>query len=805
MRHFYNVLTMAMIILPGIQQSAFAEIEEIVVTAQKRAENQQDVPIAMQSIAGDNLEKLGVSDAGDITDLFANLNTNAANEMNTGFTIRGVGTNNFHGNVARAVGVYQDEVSRGTPFSGVIGVYDMERVEVLRGPQNTLFGRNTTGGAINYISRKPSFDPGVEGYVTLKAGNEGAVDVEGAVGGGLADNFGVRASFKSSQRDGLFKNLAPGRIGEEMGERDRQSYRIQALWAPTDNTEVLLSYTAAENNGSNIGNKAFGLRDPNSPLSAVCSELPGLTGTSAYTKSNNCVTSFGNNPSTADDWNTVYNTSSARADVEIDTAFLKIDHEFDNGIIFSSITATDETTVLNADDNSGGPDLMFTPHQDAEFDQFSQEFRLQGETDKLRWIAGIYYFEEDMRLATIVRRDANGAVSPPPAPGAGQVSAYNFLDQTDEDLSVYAQIEYDVSDDVTITAGVRRTENEKEGVSLFGVLHTPYQRWAPPDALIPVDTVMTQAYIEQLRAAGQVEAVPQFNVDAAGDGVVEQDLSETGFKLGIDRKFERSMLYASYSRGFKAGGFDTRALAALNGDATRPVEPETLDAWELGYKWDSESGNLRVNAAVFFNVWEEMQVFATVGGIPALANIPESELMGAEVDLTWAPDDYWLINLGVGVLDSEITEAGTLSGISEGHETRNTPPFSITGSISRDIPLGDGNLNLFLKFRYQDEMVDFLSDEVGPAGTPVAGIKRDDFHTHDSQFELDLRGTYTFGSEEQYSVAVWVDNVTEEEYCNDIGLIDGLGDTDVDDLSATANCSPNPGMRLYGVTASILF
>ena len=791
---------------------ALAQIEEVIVTAQKRSETSQDVPIALQSISGAQLNKLGVSDAGDIIDLLANVNTNAANELNIGFTIRGVGTNNFHGNVTRAVGVYQDEVFRGTPFSGVLGVFDMERIELLRGPQNALFGRNTTGGAINYISAKPSLDGEGRSYALATVGSQGTFELEGATDINISDTFALRVAGQSVQRDGLFTNLAQGREGEELGERDRDSLRIQGLWKPSESTEILLSYSLGDSDGTNVGNKAIGQRDPDDP-SQPCAALAQNGGTSAYTRIVPCVNSFGDNPST-DDWHSAYNVTSAIAEVEVDTGFIKLSHEFNNGIQLTSITAIEQTSVINVDDIAGAPVLFFALTQDADYDQFSQEIRLQGGTDNFRWVGGLYYYQEDLRLATVVRRDANGGVTPPAAPGAGQVAPYNFLSQDDEDISVYGQTEFDLSDNTTLTLGLRYTDNEKRATSIFGVVRAPHLPWGPNDQIIAQDALFTQDFIEQLRAAGQTEAVAQFNVEcgsgqglscADADGIITQDVSETGGKIGIDHKIANGLLYASFSRGFKTGGFDTRALAALNGDATRPVEEETLNAFEVGYKWQNADRTLRINSAVFLNQWNDQQVFAVVDSIPALTNVPESELFGAEFELTYAWSDNWLINASLGLLGSEITDAGNLDGVSEGHELRNTPSLSMTASVSRDVEIGGGVLNFFAKARYQDESVDNLNFNVGAPGTPVAGVTQDSLHTNDSQFEIDARVTYVFGDQQQYSVALWGNNLTEEQYCNDIGFLDAVDDTSVGALSSSGACSPNDGQALFGITASIEF
>jgi len=816
----------------GFALPSMAQIDEIIVTAQKRTESLQDVPIAVSAISGDELDNLGVQQASDILTLFPNLNTNAANEVNLGFTIRGVGTNNFHANAVSAVGIYQDEVSRGTPFSSVLGVYDMERVEVLRGPQNTLFGRNTTGGAINYISKKPEIgEP--NGYAKFVYGTHNQLDFELAYGFSLSDEFAIRISGESRQRDGLFTNQAPGREGEELGIRDRNSFRIQALWEITDRTELLFNYHVGRSDSTNVGNKAIGLRDPDNPGAGDPMTNRGYpnmpetrgtclppTGTGGYERVNRCVNAFGFNPST-NDWHTVYNVSSAIQQVEIDGFFLKLTHEFNNGMQLTSITAYDDTTALNADENGGADTLTFLPSQDGEYEQFSQELRLQGEAEKYRWILGFYHFVEDQRLATMVRRDR--FLQAHPGTGLVQIIAYNFLDQEDEDNSVYGQIEYDITDATTITAGLRYTDNTKPATSLFGVMQAPTHGPWGMNQIIPVDQVLTQTWLQnQLDTGANGSLVPQFNVcrnvvrngadfvcSGAGpmgeNGVVQLDMEEWGGKFGIDHQLnDNTLLYASYSRGFKAGGHDTRALAANNPLGGAPVGPETLDSYELGVKWENADSTLRINTALFYSVWGDQQIFAVVDAIPGIYNIEESVLQGLDLELLWAPDDTWLISAGVGLLDSEIEDNGGLTVAEEGHETRNTPDMSLTAAISKDVPLAGANLNFFTKARYQDESIDLFETAL------------DEWFTHDSQFVWDVRITYEFGDDLQYAFSLWGENLTEERFCHDIGTLDGIGTVAVfrgpgpnqyrvDDLSSVGTCSPSDGETLYGISAKMRF
>jgi len=402
------------------------QIEEITVTAQKRTESAQDVPISLQALSNEQIQRLGILRADDILSHFPNVTTNASNEVNTGFTIRGVGTSNFHGNVARAIGVYQDDVSISNPFSGVLGVFDLDRIELLRGPQNTLFGRNTTGGAINYISQKPSLEDDHTNFVQASYGNYNSARGEAALNIKISDTAAFRGSGVFNSRDGLFTNLVNG---EKLGKRENYSVRGQFLWNPTDSTELLVNYHRTDSSGTNKGTKANGLGEPNNP-SQPCTDNIGT-----FDRATNCVIVTNFNPS-RNNFHDVYLAVAPRQDIEIDGAFLKLSHVFNNRFEVTSITSIEKTNVALGEDNGGADVLIFNPMQSANYDQFTQELRLLSPASgKFRWLIGGLYLEEDLHQATVVRRDVNP--SAPAGPGINaEVISYNLLDQKDRDLSL---------------------------------------------------------------------------------------------------------------------------------------------------------------------------------------------------------------------------------------------------------------------------------------------------------------------------------------------------------------------------------
>ena len=747
--------------------AARAELEQIVVTATKRAEDPQNVPVTVQALSGDELSTLRADTADAVLSLFANLSSNGSNEVNKGFTIRGVGTNNFHGNVNRAVGVYLDEVSLGTPFSDTLGIFDVERVEVLRGPQNTLFGRNTTGGAINYVSRRPVVGEPANGQLRSTIGEDSEVNVEAAAGFPLGSSAAGRISVQSLNRDGLFINMAPGREGEKLGKRDRQSARIQLAWQAGAATSVLLNAHAGYVRGNNIGNKAIGLRDPLDP-SQPC-DLAEIVRGSDYRTRNGCAAENGFNPS-SEEWRTVYNASGAQAKIDLEGGFVRVDHGTASGHVLTSVTAINRTRINQADDTGGYDEIRLTPTQDGTYDQVSQELRLaSAENDSLRWLAGIYYFREEMLLGTHVVNNGPGVV------------ASNILEQTDRDLSVYGQLDYDITSRTTIGIGLRYTDNDKTAPSsVFRVIPRL------PNGLTDPTQLITNEIVEN--AAVVPVTIPFADLQATLNRL-------SGRLYASYRPSNTVHAYLSYSEGFKSGGFDTRANAALTpgSDVGRPVGPEFLSAWEAGVKSRLASGRLQLNAAVFAYSWEDLQSFVVVGGIPGFANIPESTLTGLEVELAWTPADEWYVSASLGLLRTEVTDAGDLdTSVDEGHELPSSPGYSARLAVRRDVTFSSGLLSLRADLHLMDEQTDsFL-------------FARDPYSTKAATSVLDASAAFAFGPEDRYEIAVWGDNLTEERFCYDIGLVDNPAVT-AGQLTSTGACSPSPGQRRFGLTGSVRF
>lgn len=845
-----RLLLSTVAIAPIALTTANAQVDEIVVTAQKRSQSAQDVPISISALDGEGLRDRGVADASDIVGQFPNVGTSANNAVNTNFNIRGIATDNFQGNVNRSVGVYIDDVTQAHAFTGVYGVFDTERVEVLRGPQNTLNGRNTTGGAINFISVKPEAGGEFNGYGQFTYGRFNQVIAEGAIGGGLGDNAGFRIAGQVQFRDGPFTNIAPGREGEELGETEKYSARAQLLWTPSGRTEVLTQFRVGFDRGTGIGNLVNGVLDPNQDLSlaavnqgppgfdnvplALCDQIE-TAGDFASGNPSPCVTIFGNTGS--DNFREVRNVSSAQKDVDVIGGTIRIDHDF-GGATLTSITAYDHVELNLADETLGTERLQFLPFQDSTHDAFQQEIRLVSADDQpFRWIVGGYFFREELEQSVAVRQDQNPLNTAPPPTFGQLITPFNILDQVDRDISAFAQADWDITDRLTLSGGLRYTNNRKTADSFFGIILTPIvdstvvgPRGAlgslsgiPLAEFIGVDFILNtlESYAGALGTPlpaigmgpppfiaanfsdGDFFGVPP-SVTPAGTGALLQDIDRITGDATIQYDITDSAnVFFRYARGFKSGAFDTRALAALQGaGANAPVGPETLNAYEIGLK-SNPSDKLQFNASAFYYDQKDLQVFSVGPLGPQFLNVPSSRVIGIEADAIWAPTPTTTIRAAAGWLDTEVTDDGGLAGVDEGHELRNAPSLSANLIGSQDFDLGGNRANLQVAFRYIGEQADSLN------------FNEDILATKPVQTYVDIRASYYFGDEEQYFVAAFGKNLTGEEFCGDLGSVSqpiesvgGLanainGGTIFADnpTGQSNNCQPgNEGTPLWGVS-----
>ena len=746
-----------------------AQLEEIVVTAQKRAESLQDVPIAVQAFTGENLDELGVQSAEDIMLYVPNAAILPQGGTKMNYFIRGVGTADFHLNVVGAVGVYLDDVALNSPFAVTFNTFDMERVEVLRGPQNTLFGRNTTGGAVNYISRKPDVDDGLNGYLEAGYGRYDQFDIEAGGGVALGENAAARIAFSSNMRDGAWRNHT---LDKDIGNYQRQALRGQLRVQPDASLDLLFNVHGGVSRSNPDPYKNIGLQDPTN-RAAPC---PLPAGALVAQNNPNCIDSTGFSHQ-YQNWEDNFGNLEMKENVDLWGTSFRAEWDLDAFTVVS-VTAYEEFEVEFAEDSDGSPNTGFQFYQDGEYEQWSQELRLQSAAEgSLRWIAGFYWFLEDGEYATAVRRTP--APLAPAGPRNFNIIPNTIVTQDNEVYSVYGQVEYDMQSDLTATVGLRWTKETKEGVNNPSVrcVGTGGPPFCPP------------ASNDFHPSLNTLPDLPGVFFPPAED--LDYDSTDWGASFALDwQASDDVLLYGSISRGFKGGGFSLAALQALTGNAAESVAPEILWAYEVGVKTAWLDNSLQLNGAIFYYDWADLHSFQplvdpTSGeAIPRLLNVPEASLKGGEVELQWAPEGGWLLIAGVGLLDGQIDDPGEILGVFKGNNLPNTADLTFNGLARKEFAVSGGMFSIQANWWYKDEVTYDLAN--APNLSQPEGV-----------WNLDARAAFRFGPGARYEVAAWGKNLNGAEYCRGATSLQGLVESNI--------CLGNLSEPTYGVTAAIRF
>lgn len=473
----YQRLSLFIPLLFAVALPASAQIEEIIITAQKRQESLQDVPISVNALAGDAFDQFDVSRTDDLEKVFANLGTNSASSANTGFAIRGVGTDNVHLSGQQSVGTYIDDVSTVSPFIGVIGVFDIDRVEVLRGPQNTLYGRNTTGGAVVWHTNQASPGEGVNGYARMRTGNGGLLKFEGAVGFDLSENLAARVSAMTDSFDGLWTNVVDG--SDTGGAYDRSGVRLNLVWDNGGDTVVGLTVSSGSSDGEDLGARASGNLLADGTLDP---EYTNRTADSLTSTDNNFVLASAadvaanpylqeqydlgtgvviDNPAPVGLLNRLVNFSTEFGyayqhpediyETQWDGIRLSIEHSFDS-FDLTSLTSYDETYAIE----KNGQELTgFHAAREGNWDVWQQEFRLTSTGDgMIQWLGGLYITDSESTEDTWVSNVAAGAVA-----GLGVQPGID-INSTYSGVSAYFQMDAEMTEALTLTAGLRYTDDK---------------------------------------------------------------------------------------------------------------------------------------------------------------------------------------------------------------------------------------------------------------------------------------------------------------------------------------------------------
>ena len=603
--------------------------DTIVVTAQKRAQSIQDVPLAVTAFGEDQLEAIKAVDVSDIAVRTPNFTATQFNLGEPQYYIRGVGSTSDSAASDPTVPVFIDEVYIGRAAGSNFDFFDLERIEVLRGPQGTLYGRNTTGGAISVITKKPSTE---EQYVKLQgvAGNHGTYEGRLVGNAPLSDIAAVKAAVSYRTQDGFSSNLT---TGEEIGGKENISVRLQTLFEPTDRASVLISADYAKDDNGGNARVPFPLFDDEASTPAFRAFYPEGTN----------IRLANINPDTFQDrelWGVM-----GRAEIETDIG------------VITSVTSYRQVDLEWFEDLSSPPIL---PRNDdrvmEESSQFSQELRLSSLAEStVQWVAGLYFFAEN------VDRNETFDLIFVPLPIAGGSTEF-IQDAKNTSYAAFAQATVPITDALYFTGGIRYTYDEKE------IRQIALDNEDPADGFPGVPLFPGQPY--DISAEEDFDAV-------TGRASLEYTLP-TG-----------DLVYVSYSRGFKSGVFPSQNNILQNVGAALP--PEKVNNYEFGLKTDSFDNRLRFNATAFYLDYTDLQQFILDAGLNLVTFSVDAEVYGFEFESIARPADWLELGGTLSILETEI-QGSVVNGIDlDGNELPRSPnvSFNAFAATTFDAPGGE--------------------------------------------------------------------------------------------------------------------
>ena len=715
-KHFHRFNTLSLAIALTVSAQAQAQLEEVVVTAQKRAESMQDVPIALAAFTAESMQDMGITSSQDLQVAVPALVFPSLGNLGQVY-LRGVGTrftlNGLDPSVATYVGERYSPRGSGAIFS--LGP-DVERVEVLKGPQGVLFGRNATGGAIRVIKKEVTED--LEGEIQGSIGNYDYYKVGGTVNLPMTDNFGVRLSAQIEKRDGFRKNIAAGQmtylgpIPKRHDELDRTQLNAHFKWTPSERLQADLFIDYWKQDELQGSTYVLGPPELNRGI---------LFGGLVYGLSHDTTSTDAIQPNDGDQLGSE----------------LRLRYSYDNLDLVSVTTYADFDMRWNSE-GDGSSAQIFDPASAFDASKtFSQELRLESTGDgPLSWTLGGFYYEDEHDQEFIFWTN-DFAVLYEASQGAQTVDTTSY--------ALFGNLRYEFNDRLAVTAGLRYSYDER-------------------------DVVMRETSRTDL--ANRTLAAPLLPFSFDGDW------SETTPQLTIEYNLDNTMLYATYSTGYKSGGVNYPIYSTPAG-----IEPEVLDMFEVGMKGDYLDNTLRLNASLFYYDYTDLQVQrpAASGAGTTVENAADAEILGLDIDATWAPTADFTLRMGLSALDSEYSDYkaivqfsravldGTINTANptpgaagqevdvSGRNLLKAPELSYFVTVNYDFDLGSATIPASLTYSYKDDTIFDFDDD------PVFGP----YLTQDGYGLLSGRISYE-PKAGNWSVGLWGRNLTDEEYLSEI-------------------------------------
>ena len=724
---WFTVVQILSIVISGIactgilnvSFAAVVSIEEIVVTARKKEENLQEVPISVTAFSGDDLEKRSIPDLQEVSRYAPNLYFSAigtASPDQSTIFIRGVGNADSSTTTDPGVGIYIDGVYYGRSQGGIMDIVDIESIEVLRGPQGTLFGKNTVGGAINIVSKAPTGD--LSGKIKISLGNLERLDVGGSVDLPIVKNLlNARVSLASKNRDCLFNRRSDNGC---YGDENSKSYRAFLRFTPAENfiADVIIDGTERDAHMLPSRNIRF-------------NETGGLTGAFNALVANGVLPGpqLRNDiyPHNSDDPYVTEGNLPTDAKTDVFGIAGRLRWEIGN-VTLHSITAyreIDSFAPETTDSSTADFAEVMSFHTS---EQFSQELRVDGGNlfnDRLDYVLGFYYLNEDATT------DEPILLFNEPLTHAtfGFGPFRNATDQTIESIAGFSHFNFDLFEKVRLSGGVRYTHEKKDAV---GARHAANVGDTTPIQDVPISSFNNYNF------------------------PVSKSWDEFSVKVSLDYTLNDDVLfYSSASKGFRSGGFNSRAdnVALWN----TPFNPEIVWTYELGVKSDLLDNRLRLNVTGFYTDYTDRQVtdlittFNPITGqfqfLPTISNNGKAEVKGFELEAIGIVNDNFRIELNAGYTDIEFTD--DISKANGDVETY-TPKWTVAVAGEYSTAVGElGDLSMRLDYNYRDKV--------------ALNIQPTDITTQKAFGLLNARATF-YSADGNWEVAAYGRNLTDKVY-----------------------------------------
>ena len=689
---------------------------DIVVTAQRRKENAQDVPVSISAFSGESLDQLGITKSSELGAIVPGLVIGQPSGAGSQLIIflRGAGLSDFNTNNAGPVGIYADDVYISSPVLTSFQFFDVERLEVLKGPQGTLYGRNTTGGAIKIISNKPGKDFEFDANASYSSFQTSSV--EAAMSIPLSDHIAARVAFKKDDSDGFTRNLLDG---SRVNGTNTFAWRGIVDIDPTDNFRIRANVHGADNRSLSAGFHqtgtldAAGNRCPDADIAAgLCADIFGYNGPDDPYQGN-------------------YRNLKK---INHDSIGGYLETELEMGdVTLSTVSAYDKVKHFLAEDSDSGPLDLLEAGFGVNSDTYSQEVRLSGNTGNIKWVGGAYYLQETLRqnqYGDVLRelRAFTGGVSDPEGVVAGAPIIFirSLNKQRTKTFALFGQGTIDVTDRLNITLGGRYTYEKKTFRSLT---------FLEDDILFaPVGTLELFDITPRIAKAKALS-----------------------WRAAIDYKIaDHVMAYGSASRGFKSGGYNGGFITDPDQAPLllEPFDPEYVNAYEIGIKSELFDRKLRLNLALFYNDYSDLQVFASintdVGAVQILDNASNARAYGLEFDATAYPVPGLTLALSGAFMATKLIDFKSVATGDDlsGNQIPRTPKTSLSALARYEFNLGtSGKIGIQGSAHHKSHQFTTSQNET--------------FQEIDANTVIDARIDYRHSSD-RWGLALFVDNITDK-------------------------------------------